>query len=278
MRTFAWLFVTLMLCGTALAAAPESSGSEVRTELDRLATALDEAVYRAHRLSAAHLLGVGGNCLSYRVDGVGAVFVMTPHVLPAQKPTVAPGETNTVPRAPARPRPRSLNRSPLARHLAPDEDLVMLEEQVMALQRASMLAHQEAERALNEMMRQAMTRSAPAGAATVAQVEPPDVEPPWLFWFANESHDDGRTAQQVIDDVRQAIFNVIEQKDARLVSLKADESLTIVIDFLPQGLHTPRPRPERTLIIRVQQRDLDQLRAGTLAREELRKRLEVQEY
>jgi hypothetical protein len=99
--------------------------------------------------------------------------------------------------------------------------------------------------------------------------------PPWRFWF--ESRGDEREARRpetVVAAVREALAAGLESHHGALTALKSDEWITVAVDFVPQLAG----RPARTLQARVKVKDLQERRAGTLAADGFRKRLEFEEY
>jgi hypothetical protein len=53
----------------------------------------------------------------------------------------------------------------------------------------------------------------------------------------------------------------------------------VAVDFSARGFALrPERRAERTLVVKARKRDLDERRAGKLAADELRKRIETLEY
>jgi len=117
--------------------------------------------------------------------------------------------------------------------------------------------------------------TAPAPAAPPA---PP--APPWRFWFRGEEETDRRTPERVMTDVRQAIVEALEAHGHVLAVVRPQELVTVAVDFTTPifAIEAERPRPERTLVLRVRKKDLDERAAGRLAAEELRRRVEVLEY
>jgi hypothetical protein len=118
-----------------------------------------------------------------------------------------------------------------------------------------------------------------------APVPPPDAvfvgerpEPPWKFWFEGETSGEERSPDRVVEDVKSAVIEALDARAGAVVGLRADEFVTVAVDFVPGGFFASHRRPARTLIVRARQRDLEARAAGRLAPEELRSRVEVIEY
>jgi hypothetical protein len=116
------------------------------------------------------------------------------------------------------------------------------------------------------------TAPLPAGGPTA----PPP--PPWRFWFETERPKEERTPERVVEDVREAVIEVLESRGAGVVGLEADEFVTVAVDFVPGDFFAAHPRPTRTLIVRARQKDLAARGRGAMAPEELRAKVEVIEY
>jgi len=183
---------------------------------------------------------------------------------------------------------------------AREKELRAMEEKVEALQREMQHARQEAEQALDRTVREAMQiRITGDGIAAVAPVAPPAAPaapsapgplpapappaplppaPPWRFWFNNDEREDARAPNRVVADVKGVLAQALETYGPRLRSLRPEESVVVVVDFLSPWGFEDEPRAEKTLIIRVRKKDLDEKQAGRIASEELRKRIEYVEY
>ncbi|MGE0452900.1 MAG: hypothetical protein AB7O37_03070 [Vicinamibacteria bacterium] len=124
--------------------------------------------------------------------------------------------------------------------------------------------------------------AAPAAPVTApAPVAPPaPPAPPWRFWFRGDEDVDPRTPERVVTDVRQAIVEALEAHGHLLAVVPPQELVTVAVDFTTPlfALGAERPRPERTLVLRVRKKDLEERAAGRLASDELRRRVEVLEY
>jgi hypothetical protein len=165
-----------------------------------------------------------------------------------------------------------------------------------AMRRNAERAQDEVDRAFAQLERQVgmpAPRKAPADpeapAPPQAQEPPqplsPPQAPPWSFWFQREEVE-LRAPERVIQDVGEAVTQVLEAHGSRLVVLRPDESVVVAVDFVPRsgrllmgvGPDARRPRAERTLVVRVRKRELEARREGKLAAEELRKLIEYVEY
>ena len=82
----------------------------------------------------------------------------------------------------------------------------------------------------------------------------------------------------MIQEVRQAVVQTLVDQAGRLTSVRPEEQVVVAVDFLPwrrTGLRVP---PERTLILRVPKKNLEEVKAGRLSSEEFGRRVQVSEY
>ena len=184
-------------------------------------------------------------------------------------------------------------------------------EQVRELQARMEAVRRDVERARIEAERQVEMRLAVPPAATVTPVAPeapaPPVAPlapraavepdtvaesaaappmpgppmlapaPWQMWFTIEDPADGRTGEAVMRDVKTAVTALLERQGAALHHLRPEEYVAVAVDFVPRPMMVGGRAP-KTLLVKVRKRDLDERRAGRLAAEELRSRIEYAEY
>ena len=289
----------------ALAILPVAAGADERVppreDLERFEWALDRAVRKVSRPSAAPILGGAEACRGYHITGYGALFVLAPRALPLRHRSAHESPPQPALLSPPAPAPRAaLPRDADGRRpgtsgdkTSAREDLLALEAQVAALQRAAETTREEAELALEETTRELHRRllsptlgeqapspllipvPAPPG-ATAAQSPPPPV-PPWRFWFDSEEQEEPRSPEIVVKDVRSAVTDVLENHGPPL-RLAAEEFVVVVVDFLPRSAFATRTRPARTLVVRVRKGELEDRAAGKLAPDELRRRIEYSEY
>lgn len=182
-----------------------------------------------------------------------------------------------------------------------EKELRAIEEKVEALQREAQRARQDAERALEKAMQEAMRdmRIRVDSAEGIASVAPPaplappgplpavappapqaplPPAPPWRFWFNDDERDDSRDPERVVADVKGAVAQALETQGARLRSVRPEEFVAVAVDFVAPWGFDDEPRAEKTVIVRVRKRDLEERQAGKIASEELRKRFEYVEY
>lgn len=259
-----------------LAIVPAAAGAEERVppreDLERFEWALDSAVRKVSRPSAAPILGGAEACRGYHITGYGALFVLAPRALPVRNRSAHESP----------PQPPLLTRR---------EELLVLEPQVAAQQRAAETTREEAELALEELHRRLVSStlgeqppspllipvpSPPAPPAAQGPHPPPPL-PPWRFWFDSEEQEEPRSAEIVIRDVRSTVTDVLENHGPPL-RLRPEEFVAVVVDFLPRSAFATRTRPARTLVVRVRKRELEDRAAGKLASDELRRRIEYSEY
>jgi hypothetical protein len=190
------------------------------------------------------------------------------------------------------------------RHNAPqrEADMRRLEQQVEAFQREAERARLQAEHAWIEITREIQQRldggaaGATAGTVTVGGGVAPsatapgratqrdpvseemDSPAPWRFWFGTDDPEDPRSPAQVLADVKTAIVEVLEAHGSLLHNVGPQEQVTVAVDFLPRGLFVGMQRPTRTLVVRVKKQFIDERQAGRLGADQLRTKLEINEY
>jgi hypothetical protein len=292
------VLVAALLC-LPLPATAEEAGSP-RADLERFEWELDRAVRKVSRPSAAPILGGAEACRGYHISGYGALFVLAPRALPVHHrsahespPPAAVAATPPALRARLERAARGKTGTPADKEAA--EDLLALEAQVAALQRAAETAREEAEAAIEETTRELHRRltaptlgipemppppaspPAPSSPTTAAGQLPPPPIPPWRFWFESEEPEEAKSPERMVLDVRSAVTDVLETQGPPL-RLDPEEFVVVVVDFLPRSAFATRTRPARTLVVRVRKRELDARAAGQLAADELRKRIEYSEY
>jgi hypothetical protein len=165
-----------------------------------------------------------------------------------------------------------------------------LEAEAAAFQRQAEASRQAADTALAEVARELRERlggAVPGGSASpepalagpgeapLPSFVPP---PPWRFWAGLEPPREDRPTAMVVGEVREAVTSVLEAKGAALRLLGPQDLVLVTVDFVPQGGLRLRVRPERTLVVRVRKKELEERAAGSLDGETLRRRIEYLEY
>lgn len=89
---------------------------------------------------------------------------------------------------------------------------------------------------------------------------------------------DLRSPDAVVQQVRQALVAALEAHGASLRSLRADELVSVAVDFVPRGLFAADPRPARTLVVRVSKKALDDRAAGRVDGTAFGKLVQFSEY
>ena len=304
------LRATLLLLGAALTGGrlQAAEPADPRTDLERLELALAEAVDRVSSPSAFPM--PSGSCRGYRIQGLGAVFVLPPRALRSEGGVFVFHAGDAPPAPGGRPAPRGR-----ARLVDPrEQQMRLIEAQVEAFQREAERSREEAERALEQLERQIRIKIGPPGGPSLAAVRvalpetaaPPEapgapvapqsppapeapiaadapatVAPPpapWRYWFQSERPEDQRPAAQIVADVRAAVTEALEAQGATLTILRPEELVVTAVDFVTGPAFATSGRAERTLVIRVHKKDLDERRAGKIGAEELRGRIEYAEY
>jgi hypothetical protein len=98
--------------------------------------------------------------------------------------------------------------------------------------------------------------------------------PPWRFWFEGRGEREAPRPEIVVAAVRDALVSGLESHRGSLSALKAEEWVTVAVDFVPQLAG----RPARTLQARVRVKDLQERRAGKVAGDAFRQRVQFEEY
>lgn len=285
-----------------LAAGAQDSGPS-HADLERFEWALDRAVRKVSRPSAAPILGGAEACRGYHINGYGALFVLAPRALPVRPRSAHESPPHAAVALPPPALRVKLDKLEAERRKAGNprakdagrEELLALEAQVAALQRAAETARQEAELAIEETSRELHRRlisstlgvpplpgtdspppAVPGAPVAPGQLPPPPL-PPWRFWFESEEPEEPRSPEHVILEVRSAVTDVLETEGPPL-PLSPDEFVVVVVDFLPRSAFATRTRPARTLVVRVRKKELEDRAAGRLAADDLRKRIEYSEY
>jgi hypothetical protein len=128
---------------------------------------------------------------------------------------------------------------------------------------------------------------APAEPSAPAPPLPPSVGPlpeaPWVFWGEpkfDEPEQESKSPERLVADVRDAVVAALEAYGPGLTTLRADETISVVVDFVAGApfIEEGEAQPSRSLTLRVRKRDLDDRRAGRLGPEELRRKVEAAEY
>jgi hypothetical protein len=347
-RSQAVLSVVVALLGQAAGAGAETA--DPRADLEVMAHALDLAVAKVSRPVGWTITPDGEAALSYRVTGIGAIFVVAPRAVPARassgqfeggsalsrvtqvvEQTLQQAESpetrvrlqktleglrrqqeELAVRAAAQERDRAtlerLTQERLARRAreaaqgvpsdsrqrvkdaaAAEEALRSLEAEAAAFQREAESARQAADNALAELAREMRERLGPRTAGGAASAEQPLAgpgepplpsfapPPPWRYWGGLEPPREERPAAKVVGEVREAVTSVLELHGIGLRLLGPMEHVLVTVDFIPQGARL-RVRPERTLVVRVRKKELEDRAAGALDAEALRRRIEYLEY
>ena len=302
LRLLAW---ALLLQPGLLLAQPTTR--DTRQALELLQSALDAAVVRVSRPAAAwpaHPAAAG-----YRLPGYGVVIVLPARALP--RPSARPPDPRlaqalsearftleqSLVTADSPEMREQIQRSlevlqntqihlgalptaPLFPELAPrphpadergqpevERDIEAMHAEMEAFRRQAEQARADAEHDIR------MRLSAPATPASLLDAP----QPPWHFWFeatTSIQERDSRTPDSVVAAVREAVSSVFEGLRIPYDWLGENETLAVVVDFMPRGA----ARPERGLIVRARRSDLLGLRKGALDAAELRRRIETEEW
>jgi hypothetical protein len=223
----------------------------------------------------------GAECRGYRIAGVGAVFVLPPRAVRSRGVVVW----------------RQVQRP--SRLAPPDRQLRVVELQAEELQREAARTHAEVERALAAVQREIERRRAAPARVAAAEPSAPEAPlppeappgplppppavaplppaPPWSLWLeAGDLEEQEAATEAVIGRMRAALVEALAAH-AAAIGLRGDETLAAAIDFVP-SLPLGSARPDRTLVLRVRKKDLDERRAGRIDADQLKARIEAAEY
>ena len=280
-----------------------------RRELEKMERALSDAVARVSRPAVVPMLGAAELCRGYRLQGVGAWFVVAPRTFPdrttrtRQDPDLVKadealanaiaGLERGVKAARSDEERETLNtgirqltyrrRDLRARAHAASErerELKAWEERAAAMHAAAEDARLEAQRALEvleRMLGPALEMDRQTAAVPAAETDSMPPLPPWRIWVRSDVPEETRSPDVVLTDVREAILRTLEDQGPRL-SLADGEMIAVAVDFFsPASLACSKP-PARTLVVRAPRGVLASLAAGKLSREDARKQIETLEY
>jgi hypothetical protein len=250
-----------------------------RSELRKLEAALTRAADAAARPSVFALQA--GACRGSRIEGVGAVFVLPPRALRSSGLLVWRRQLDRAGRVGVAPEGEL------------DREIRVIELQAEALQREAARTQQEVERAVaevrSEIHRRQPEQPLPATSSTPLPPEPPAAptapeaplppSPPWTLWFdAGLAEEDAAPPPAtIVARVRGALVDVLASHGGTLRALRAEETVVAAVDFVP-GFPFAGAGIERTLVVRVRKKDLEDREAGRIPLEELKTRIDVAEY
>jgi len=332
------LSLTLALSSSAAAGLAQTP-VDPRADMDALASALEQAVQKVARPAAWAALQAG-TWRCYLLQGYGAMFVLSPRVLPARARLArAPQEVQlsraiseamrgleeSLKQADSEALRRQIQaaveslRQTQARLTETEQaadrsshDVVRLRaaqrlherelrRQMDEMQRQMEAFRREAERAREEAERDIATRLAimppmppeaprvavappapPADPAIPSEVAPlppppPPAAPPWeIQWLAREDSA-AKSGERLALEVRSAVTATLQHRGADLHGLRPEDFVLVAVDFVSRAA-LASSRPQKTLMVRVRKRALDDVRAGRLTEAAFRKRVEYLEY
>ena len=302
----------ITVAAVVLAAAPieaQERAPVARQSLELLEARLDRAVDSVSLPHAARLMGRVDSARAYRLPGYGVVLVLTPRALPGSSGRVyflqrgsQARKVRVAPPPPGAPEAIAWTEG--------EEGVETFERQVLVLQHETEAARRAAEEEMDRIVRDVRVRIAPPAPArptaasagrlpapTAPEAVPPPAAPgapappgepgaplpvapppPWKFWFEAGSPSETRTPEAVIADVRSSVVDALASPGEGFPGLSGDERVTVTVDFVPGGLFAANARPGRTLVVSVKARDVAARVRGSITVDELRKRVEVNEY
>ena len=160
-----------------------------------------------------------------------------------------------------------------------EAQLRALESQVEAFRVEAEHARQEAERQLEVISHQIRLRfGAPLGeAAPGTQVELPAPQAPWAFWYETRTQRTAASPEALVANVREALVATLDQRAGALPLLGPDEFVVVAVDFVPSGI-AGAGDPQRSLVLKIRQKHLQDRVEGRITAEALRERIEFSEY
>jgi hypothetical protein len=303
------LWITAIAVAVATSGAAQEEASP-RRQLEGMERALAEAVGKVSRPAAVAVLGVADSCRGYRLQGVGAWFVVSPRSLPErvvsrsrpdpdlvkadQALSVAiSGLEQGVGDAPSEQDKETLRggvqqlkerrrdlRARARGTSVREQELNAWAARAQATHAAAEEARLEAERALR-LLESMLGRPVEANVLSAQRVPPSDDAgaqmPPWRLWIHTEPPEDPRSPDVLLHDVREAVTQALEEHGATL-SLQPEEMIAVAVDFFRPSSLDAAAGPTRTLVVRVPKRVLELRRAGGLSAEEARRQFQIAEY
>lgn len=160
-----------------------------------------------------------------------------------------------------------------------------LQEQAEAFRVRAETARLEAERSVRLRLERTGGAAPPAPPQAPEALPPEAPEapeappaPPWQVFFDLGEPEDTRAPEAVIQEVRQAVLQTLVAQAGRLGSVRPEEQVVVAVDFLPWRRSSLGVLPERTLVLRVPKKSLEEVKAGRLSAEEFGRRVQVSEY
>jgi hypothetical protein len=306
--TAALLGLLLAILAPRAGSAEEAAtrNADPRAGLDGLAGALEASMRAAGMAPAAGLWAATAR--GYHVPGVGAVFTLAARRLPSAPPTASAYEaaravadaTTALERTVSQAQDQAV-RAELERSLsalrasrqalrvessssrvlvmiderAVEREVRRLEEETERLRREAERAWAEADQAMQQAVLAPVAPAPPVPPVAAVPAPPVPPAPPLLLVHPTETPAPVQKALEL--QVSSAVVDVLEAR-AGALRLSPEESVVVAVDFLPRRVLWPAARPQRTIVVRVRQKDLDSRRQGRLSAEELRKRVEVAAY
>ena len=160
-----------------------------------------------------------------------------------------------------------------------------LESQMRALHEQVEAFRQEAEKARAEAEKDVLDRlgAVQPPAASAPRQDPMTVpsNAPLLLWpyrIESEERSDPRSGEEVMRDVLASVTGILENEGWRLRQLRPDEVIVVAVDFVARQRRPGPGAHDRTLLVRVKKKVLDDRHSGKIGSEEFRRAAEVVEY
>lgn len=258
-----------MLTALALALATEAPPTDRRADIQRFSARLEQRLAAACRPAEpmAFLSGLSETRSVY-IDGIGVVLLLPPRSLPIPSPRPA----QTAPEVSvsgAGTGPQVL----VIRGKRPS-DLADLEARIRETRKEAERMRAQADAAFSDAERQLMAGLRPGlSEGNGAPLFPM----PWTFLLEDGS-DDTRPADQVENEVKDALVASVIEDAAILKSLLPSDMITVSVELVSRPQPWVRAQPARTVVVRAQKSDLDAYTAGRVSRDDLLKRVQTRAY
>ncbi|HEY3120345.1 MAG TPA: hypothetical protein VGL15_06960 [Vicinamibacteria bacterium] len=106
---------------------------------------------------------------------------------------------------------------------------------------------------------------------------PPPAAPPWESLWLDREEPAAKSGERLAQEVRSAVTATLQERGADLHGLRPEDFVVVAVDFVSRAA-LASSRPQKTLLVRVRKRALDDVRAGRLTEAGFRKRVEYLDY
>jgi Skp family chaperone for outer membrane proteins len=153
-----------------------------------------------------------------------------------------------------------------------------LHDQVEAFRQEAEKARAEAEKEVLERLGAAQPQAANAASQDETPLLPRMPLPLWPYRIESEDRSDRRSGEEVIRDVLASVTVALETEGWRLRQLRPEDVIVVAVDFVGRQRRGAAGAADRTLLVRVKKKILDDRHSGKIGSEEFRRAAEVVEY